>query len=225
MLVVELLKSSVFRWKHKKVLKCSRSAVIDAEDIFDGANFVGKNAYLIDCHLGYGSYVAYESRLFHCKVGKYSCIGPYVKIVTGKHPIEFASMHPFFYSRNNQIGKSYVAKDKFQELDYVDEEKHYQVQIGNDVWIGSGVQILGGVRIGDGAVVAAGAFVTKDVEPYSIVGGIPAKKIRMRFDKETVGKLMETRWWEFDEKFIMENAESFDDVNRVIERFEKIEHS
>jgi len=67
--------------------------------------------------------------------------------------------------------------------------------IGNDVWIGYDAVIMGGVTIGDGAIIGTRAVVTKDVEPYSIVGGVPAKEIRKRFTPEIIKKLMEIQWW------------------------------
>lgn len=70
--------------------------------------------------------------------------------------------------------------------------------IGNDVWLGANSLVLKGVKIGDGAVIGAGAVVTKDVPPYAIVGGNPAKVIKMRFDDETIGKLMQLQWWNLD---------------------------
>jgi hypothetical protein len=71
-------------------------------------------------------------------------------------------------------------------------------EIGNDVWIGDRAFIMAGVRIGDGAVVAAGAVVTKDVPPYAVVGGVPARIIKYRFDQPTVDKLLELKWWRYD---------------------------
>lgn len=77
--------------------------------------------------------------------------------------------------------------------------------IGNDVWIGQGVTVMSGVAIGDGAVVAANSTVTKDVEPYSIVGGVPAKKIKMRFDQDTIDFLLKSKWWDIDKQVLIDN--------------------
>lgn len=140
-------------------LRSAKSAIVDSKDVFEGSNFIGKNAVVKDCQIGFASYVAYESHIEHCQIGKYCCIGPYVRTITGKHPIEFAAMHPFFYAKKNQIGESYVDITKYEEHDYIDNEKHYQVFIGNDVWIGNGAKIMAGVHIGDGAVVAADALI------------------------------------------------------------------
>ncbi|MBU9735538.1 CatB-related O-acetyltransferase [Lachnospiraceae bacterium ASD5720] len=86
------------------------------------------------------------------------------------------------------------------------------VIIGNDVWIGDGAQIIGGHKIGDGAIVAAGAVVTKDVLPYSIVGGVPAKIIRFRFEKDDINYLMQLKWWDKDREWIEKHAAYFENI-------------
>lgn len=81
--------------------------------------------------------------------------------------------------------------------------------VGNDVWIGANVVLLPGVYIGNGAIIAAGAVVTHDIEPYSIVGGVPAKKIRYRFEHDVIEKLQEIQWWNWDVEKIEDNIEMF----------------
>lgn len=79
------------------------------------------------------------------------------------------------------------------------------IVIGNDVWIGQNVTVMSGITIGDGAVIAANSTVTKDVEPYAVVGGVPAKKIKSRFDQETVDFLLESQWWDIDKQVLIDN--------------------
>ncbi len=97
----------------------------------------------------------------------------------------------------------------------------YNAIIGNDVWIGSNVLIIGGIKIGDGAIVAAGAVVTKDVPPYAIVGGIPARIIRFRFDKEQINKLLELKWWNKDDDWLIKNNYLFCNVEMFFENRNK----
>src|SRR5690606_29947135 len=93
------------------------------------------------------------------------------------------------------------------------------VKIGNDVWIGEDAIIMGGVKIGDGAIIAARAVVTKDVPPYSIYGGVPAKLIKYRFDNYIIKKLLAIKWWDLEESWIRENYYLFHDAEKFISNF------
>ena len=97
------------------------------------------------------------------------------------------------------------------------------IHIGHDVWIGYGAIIMDGVTIGTGAVVAAAAVVTKDVPPYAIVAGVPARIIRYRFDDDTIRRLLESRWWDFPEEFIATRLK-FDDVKQCLDVLEQNRH-
>lgn len=84
--------------------------------------------------------------------------------------------------------------------------------IGNDVWIGAYVNIIEGITIGDGAIIAAGSVVTQDVPPYAVVGGVPAKVIKYRFEQDIIEQLKKIEWWNKDQKWLKKNAHLFDDV-------------
>lgn len=194
--------------------KISEKAYI-YNSFLEGNNLVLENAVLVNSYLGICSYLSAGAKMIGVKIGKYTCIGPDVRIITGQHPTSgFVSLHPAFYSTKNVIGYSYVEQDKFPELRYAEGE--YSVIIGNDVWIGMGVHIMEGVTIADGSIIAAGAVVVKNTEPFEIVGGIPAKHIRYRFSKEERIKLSEIQWWNRDLKWIKEHAEEFDDIKEFV---------
>ena len=174
---------------------------------FEGNNRIGKNSFFAG-KLGFGSYIG-ENAYIDARIGKYCSIAAGVKVVTGGHPTKnFVSTHPAFFSTKKQAGFTYVSEDLFVEEN--------PAIIGNDVWIGQGAMILSGVTVGDGAIIAAGAVVTKDVEPYSIVGGVSAKEIRKRFNDDEINFLLDIKWWDKPEKWIKENAEKFTDVKKLI---------
>jgi acetyltransferase-like isoleucine patch superfamily enzyme len=160
--------------------------------------------------LGNYSYCGERTRLSKAVVGKFTCIGPGVQIGLGNHPVgEHVSIHPAFYSKAGQVGRTFVPETIF-------DEKPKATEIGNDVWIGANVIISGGVTIGNGAVIASGAVVTKDVLPYEVVGGIPAKKIRMIFIEDKVLFLQEFKWWEKTDEWLAQNASSFKNIETFI---------
>ncbi len=176
----------------------------------EGRNYIGKNTVLRNCSAGFGSYVNNNGDLTDTDIGRYTSIGTNVSSVIGKHPLsKQVAMHPAFTNPEKIFGFSYTDKTVF-------DTTQERTKIGNDVWIGNNVLIFGGVKIGDGAVIGAGSVVTKDIEPYSINAGIPAKPIRSRFEKEQTEKLLHIKWWEKDENWIRENIRRFDDIDEFL---------
>lgn len=125
----------------------------------------------------------------------------------GTHPIDWVSTSPCFHIKNNATGICYA------ENLYV---WHKHTTIGNDVWIGARATILPGVSIADGAVIGAGSIVTKNVGPYEIWAGNPARLIRKRFDEETIEKLLGIRWWDWDDKKLSRFGMLFPDYTAFI---------
>lgn len=152
------------------------------------------------------------------KIGRFCSLSSNVKVINGRHAFKapFVSTSPLFFSLSSPLGFSFVKSQKYDEFTYADTENKYPVVIGNDCWIGYGVSIIEGVTIGDGSVVLANATVTKDVPPYAIVGGVPAKIIGYRYDEETIAKLLEIKWWNKDITWIKEKAEMFSDLENFL---------
>ena len=194
----------------------SSDAYFNKQTIFEGNNVIHSRAVVSNSILGRNTYVGRDSFVPNCKIGRFCSIASDVKVVSGNHPtMVFVSTCPSFYSTANQNGQSFVKHTKFNESVTVDG---YDVVIGNDVWIGSQVGIKGGVCIGDGAVIAMGAIVTKDVPPYAIVGGVPAKVIRYRFSEEHIESLLKIRWWDKPDEWLMTNADSFENIDIFVEK-------
>lgn len=174
--------------------------------------FLGENVSLINSKIGDYSYININSSIKNTSIGKFCSIGPNVQIILGKHPANFVSSHPVFYA-NNKPFKTFADKTYINEYD--------SVVIGNDVWIAEGVLIPSGVTIGNGAIITARSVVTKDVEPYSIVGGIPAKHIKYRFNEETIQKINNSNWWDWDGVILQNNFQVFHEPEKFIEKFKK----
>lgn len=159
--------------------------------------FAEPEARVLNCELqgavfvGFGSYINSGVIRSYAQIGRYCSIGRGVALGMGHHNLEGFSTSPFF--------ESFFPPTT---LKLAQAEPKRRIVIGNDCWIGDGVKILSGITVGDGSIIAAGAVVVKDVEPYSIVGGVPAKHIRYRFEEEIRERLIASKWWELDPDII-----------------------
>lgn len=195
--------------------------ILSAKASFEGHNYIGRET-IFDGDLGFGSYIGDKCQI-HGSIGRYTSIASNVKVVGGEHPTRIiVSTHPSFYSDRNPVGLNYGNKSKFTEHNYASIEKKCPVLIGNDVWIASDATLLAGITVGDGAIIAAGAVVVKDVPPFTIVGGVPAKPIRKRFTDEQISFLMKTRWWEQDQTWIKEHYNDFENIESFIQSVGKV---
>jgi acetyltransferase-like isoleucine patch superfamily enzyme len=154
------------------------------------------------------TYVAPHAWSGGAKIGKFCSIGPRFCCGGGVHPVDGISTAPMFYSTDLQNGTTLSGTSKVTE--------HRPVRIGNDVYIGMDVKVLDGVTIGDGAVIGAGAVVVKDIPPYAIAVGCPARVVKYRFDHETIQKLLSIRWWDWPEEKLRDVEKHFFDVDGFV---------
>lgn len=198
---------------------------IHKETSFEGKNRVGEYTNVALSRLGRGSYLGKNCRLTRCDIGRYTSIADEVSLVAGKHPMhEYISTSPMFYSQVYGGGWSYVKQEYFSPYKFVDVGNRWSVKIGSDVWLGRGVKVFEGVTIGDGVVVGAFSLVTKNLEPYGIYVGSPAKLVGYRYDSSIVDLLMEYKWWNKEEVWIKENADLFRDIEAFCEMMRKEEN-
>ena len=166
---------------------------------------IGSGVTIRESTIGHYSYIERGSILQRSFVGNFTSIAHDVKIGMPEHPTSgFVSTHPFFYSPHHRFG-------------YPPDRRYFSsrcdTHIGSDVWIGANVVVRSGVSIGHGAVVGSGAIVVKDVAPYNVVGGVPARVLGKRFDDTTVEFLLQSQWWERDLEWIRKNWRSFHSID------------
>lgn len=197
------------KWHNKLSFPLNCDIAIDSQ--FEGMNKIYPNT-LFRGYLGRGSYIASNS-VIRGKIGQFTSIASRCNVVNGIHPYTYpyVSTSPIFISLLKQNGYTFVSQQKMLEHKYANN--NYEIVIGNDCWIGEGVTFIAGVTIGDGAVVLAGAVVTKDIPPYAIAGGVPAKIINYRYNKEDIDFLLKFKWWNKDEIWLQNNANLFLDMN------------
>jgi len=173
--------------------------------------YIGTGCQIKNSTIGRRSYTNNYVAIQNAEIGRFVSIGSDVTIGVGAHPTSMVSTHPAFYS-NNKIFNTYA-----KETVYIEFGKCI---IGNDVWIGSKSTILNNIKIGDGAIIGYGAVVTKDIEPYSIVGGIPAKLIKYRFSPSIISRLLEIEWWKFNDDILVNNYNKFQDISSFIDFYD-----
>lgn len=200
----KIISSLYYKIKYRKNNLIIEYPSIIKNSLF-GNNIKLYNNIIVKSSIGDFTYMGNNTHLLNAKIGKFCSIGSDCRIGLSKHPSEiFVSTHPIFFSKLKQVGITYADENYFEE--------DQNVVIGNDVWIGLNSIITGNLCIGDGAIIAAGAVVTKDVMPYSIVGGVPAKHIKFRFSQSEIKQLLEDKWWFKDEEYLRKNFMKFHNV-------------
>lgn len=222
MIVIALIKRVITKFKQWKYKQSSNKVFLYEgvnvrESILSGHITLFKDVCCIECEIGEYSYVQQKSFLMRTKVGKFCSIADHVRTGFGNHPIDSVSTWPgFYYDTTSELKYSFYKGDPEIEIFRTVGGGRFLVEIGNDVWIGSHVLIMDGVRIGDGAIIAAGAVVTKDVEPYAIYGGVPARLIKYRFPKETIDVLLKLKWWDKDIEWIKSKRNLFNQSDEFL---------
>lgn len=208
----QLVKYVVLKWKYHKKLTFPYSCNISLHSSFEGANKIHPHTKYRG-KMGYGSYIGPYCEIT-ANIGRFTSIAPYVKTNSGLHPYTYpyATTCPMFFSIRKQNGYTFADKMMFNEFAEAPE-------IGNDCWIGENVFIAGGIKISDGAVALAGSVITKDVPPYAIVGGVPAKVLKYRYDEETIKFLLDCQWWNLDIQWLKHNWELFTNIEMLKTHF------
>ncbi len=185
----------------------NRPALRDCQ--IDHTAKVGTGSNCIGVRMGRYSYMGKNNSVAATTIGSFCSIASYCSIGGGAHPLNTVSTSPVFYEGKNGFNKHFSS---------IFVEKNKAIEIGNDVWIGEAVFIKDGVKIGTGAVIGAHSVVTKDVPPYAIVAGTPAKVIRYRFDEETIQRLLDSKWWEWPDDELTKWAKYFDDAEHLFQQ-------
>ncbi|PMO71086.1 CatB-related O-acetyltransferase [Vibrio splendidus] len=169
------------------------SAIFDGNTKLEGANNIMSRTQIKESEIGFGTYIGEDCLLNRVKVGRYCSIGSNVKVLINDHPTQqYVSTHPAFYNGSHPLMRKLKLNFHQVKKNYITD---FEVNIGSDVWLGTDVIIMSGVNVGDGAIIGAGAIVTKDIKPYSINVGVPAKCHSYRFTDKQIERLKKKPWW------------------------------
>lgn len=174
---------------------------------------LAEGTVMVESSFGDYSYTAGNVHMMYAEVGKYCSIAINVRINPSNHPQWRVTQHHMTYRRID------YGLDTVDDTEFFDWRREHKCTIGHDVWIGHAATIMPGVSIGTGAIIGSGAVVTKDVGPYEIAVGVPAKVIKKRFDDETIEKLLASEWWNWDRETLEANFKDLFDVPSFLNKY------
>ena len=187
--------------------------VLLTDTILGKYSHIQAHSVLHQCTVGDYSYCAGYNQLYYTELGKFCSLASFVRINPGNHPTyQRIAQHHFTY-RSEIFG---LGKD---DEDFFAWRRENAVKIGHDVWIGHNACVMPGITIGNGAVIGSGAIVTKNVEPYTVVVGVPAHPIKKRFSEDVIEKLEALRWWDWDHETLREGLPYFRDFTAFKAKF------
>lgn len=193
----------------KRVLRGTsilNSKIDKTAKVFSGSIFYNSK-------LGRYSYIGYDSEVINCEIGAFCSIANDFIAGGAMHPIEWASTSPVFYNVSGGTGR---------HLGCLPIRKTNKTVIGNDVWIGSRAIIMQGISVGTGAVIGAGSIVTKNVPPYAVVAGCPARILKYRFNEEIINKLLASEWWLMSDKQLKNIARFINEPSIFLSKLEQL---
>ncbi len=174
---------------------------------------IGPNCSLAESTLGDYSYLAGDAQVIYSTIGKFCSIASHVRINPGNHPMGRVTQHHMTYRR---------AAYGFGETDdsaFFEWRRAHRCAIGHDVWLGHNAIVMPGVSIGTGAVIGSGAVVTKDIGPYEIAVGVPARVVKKRFADDVIAALLKSAWWDWSRAELEARFAELNDLERFIQRY------
>lgn len=167
--------------KIRKIIQCLKYKTVVLGKVGKGNRFERDARVESVAEIGNHNYFSFRVMIGNARIANYCSFGPDVKIGQSQHSVDY-------FTTSQKVSRRAIGFSMLKN----------KAEIGNDVWLGANVVVMQGVKIGDGAVVGANAVVTKDIPPYAIAVGIPAKVVRYRFPEETVYALKQSKWWDYD---------------------------
>lgn len=191
-------------------------ALVDKSSFVSRKSRLGRGVKIFHSKVGDYTYIGKNTSLVYATVGKFCSIAGNSSIGMANHTLSCLSTSPIFTEKNNGTGYTWTMQTH--------ECPYKPVKVGNDVWIGTKAMVLGGVEIGNGAVIAAGAVVTRNVPPYAVVAGVPARIIKYRFPNEIISELEKIEWWSLPDEVLKKHINLFQTTDVTLDLIKNLSH-